>query len=368
MVLIRRKERLLGLLGIRSWRPRKMGGLGVSSLHALNGALLLKWVWRFLSQDGSIWSRVISAIYGSSLESHLVNFSSTWCSILREVQVLSSKGFDFVSHCKKRVGDGQNTRFWLDTWILDVPFSVRFPRIYALEKDKLASVAAKWGASSFDASFRRQVRDGAECQQWSDMLSLLGTVTLSSSINRWVCDLNGEGVFHVKEIRSILDDLFLPSAVEATRWVKFIPIKINVFAWRARLDRLPTRCNLFNRGVIMDSSLCPLCGLVPEDSHHVFFQCNLAKIIFHRICRWWDLHWVDVSTFVDWNAWFATIRLSSKLKLMFEGVFYVAWWHIWAFRNHSIFDEVPPRRSVIFDDIVSRSFTWCGSRCFSSFS
>ncbi|GJW34591.1 RNA-directed DNA polymerase, eukaryota [Tanacetum coccineum] len=240
-------------------------------MHALNRALLLKWVWCFLSQDGSIWSCVISAIYGSSLESLSVNFPSTWCSILREVQVLSSKGFDFVSHCKKRVGDGQNTRFWLDTWILDVPFSVR---------------------------------DGAECQQWSDMLSLLGmdTDTLSSSIDSWVCDLNGEGVFRVKEIRSILDDLFLPSAVEATRWVKFISIKINVFAWRARLDRLPTRCNLFNRGVIMDSSLCPLCGLVPEDSHHVFFRCNLAKIIFRRICRWWDLHWVDVSSFADWNA------------------------------------------------------------------
>ncbi|GJV10687.1 hypothetical protein Tco_1352228 [Tanacetum coccineum] len=144
---------------------------------------------------------------------------------------------------------------------------------------------------------------GSGWWQWSDMLSVLGTVTLSSSIDRWVCDLNGEGVFRVKEIRSILDDLFLPSAVEAT-----------------------------------------------------------------RSCRGGTLHWVDVSSFADWNAWFATIRLSSKLKLMLEGVFYVAWWHIWAFRNHSIFDEVPPRRSVIFDDIVSRSFTWCDSRCFSSFS
>ncbi|GJU97481.1 RNA-directed DNA polymerase, eukaryota [Tanacetum coccineum] len=128
---------------------------------------------------------------------------------------------------------------------------------------------------------------------------LVSEDTLSSSIDSWVCDLNGEGVFRVKEIRSILDDLFLPSAVEATRWVKFISIKINVFAWRARLDCLPTRCNLFNRGVIMDSSLCPLCGLVPEDSHHVFFRCNLVKIIFRRICRWWDLHWVDVSFFAD---------------------------------------------------------------------
>nr|GEX07729.1 RNA-directed DNA polymerase, eukaryota [Tanacetum cinerariifolium] len=44
--------------------------------------------------------------------------------------------------------------------------------------------------------------------------------------------------------------------------VKYIPIKINVFAWRVRLDRLPTRVNLFRRGFVLKSSLCPMCGYV----------------------------------------------------------------------------------------------------------
>nr|GEV82657.1 RNA-directed DNA polymerase, eukaryota [Tanacetum cinerariifolium] len=129
---------------------KKNGSLGVSSFHALNRALLLKWVWRFLSQDGSLWYRVIQALYGASFELHPVNQSSIWCSILR-------------------------------------------------------------------------------------------SVTLSASKDRWICNLNGDGVFHVKEVHTILDDIFLPSAADAMRWVKYIPIKINVFAWRARLDHLPTR-------------------------------------------------------------------------------------------------------------------------------
>nr|GEY36831.1 RNA-directed DNA polymerase, eukaryota [Tanacetum cinerariifolium] len=219
----------------------KNEGLGVSSFYALNRALLLKWVWRFLSQDGSLWSQVISAIYGSRLESHSHKIYSTWGCILRELQVLDSKGFDFLSHCKIRVGDGLNTRFWLDTWILDMPLSARFPRIFALENDIEASVAVKWGASSFDASFRRPVRDGAESHQWTELMSMLGTISLSSSPDRWVCDLNGDGVFRVKDIRSTLDDLFLPSSGVATRWVKYVPIKVNIFTWRARLDRLLTR-------------------------------------------------------------------------------------------------------------------------------
>nr|GEX25085.1 RNA-directed DNA polymerase, eukaryota [Tanacetum cinerariifolium] len=126
--------------------------------------------------------------------------------------------FDFVSRCKKRVGDGCNTWFWLDTWVLDCPLSVRFPRIFALEKDKAVFVSVKLGAISIDDSFRRPIWDGVEQQQWV-------------------------------ELSSILDDLFLPSSVVATRWVKYIPIKINIFTWRARLDRLLTRYNLAKRWV-----------------------------------------------------------------------------------------------------------------------
>nr|GEY59888.1 RNA-directed DNA polymerase, eukaryota [Tanacetum cinerariifolium] len=49
---------------------KKNGGLGVSSFHALNRALLLKWVWRFISQDGSLWFHIIQALYGPSIVSH----------------------------------------------------------------------------------------------------------------------------------------------------------------------------------------------------------------------------------------------------------------------------------------------------------
>nr|GEY62627.1 RNA-directed DNA polymerase, eukaryota [Tanacetum cinerariifolium] len=303
-------------------------------------------VWRFLSQDGSLWYHVIQALYGASFELHPVNQSSIWCSILREMQVLISKGFDFVFLCKKRVGDGHNTRFWYDSWVFDQPLRVRFPRLFALETDKESTVASK------------SVRDGVERQQWDDINSISNSITLFASKDRWICDLNGDGVFRVKEVRTILDDIFLPSVADATRWVKYIPIKINVFAWRARLHRLPTTGNLVRRGVVLDSSLCPLCGL---------FRCDTAKLVFRRICRWWDLDWHDLLSFSDWSAWFSAIRLPYRIKLILEGVFYVAWWHLWVYKNQSIFAATPPRRSVIFDDIVLCSFTWCTSRCNSFF-
>nr|GEX52610.1 RNA-directed DNA polymerase, eukaryota, reverse transcriptase zinc-binding domain protein [Tanacetum cinerariifolium] len=231
---------------------KKKRGLGVFSLFALNRGLILKWAWRFLSPDGSVWARVINAIYGSNISSHDDKLSSNWCSILREIQVLKVKGFDFFAHCKKKVENERCSWFWLDTWLLDKPFYVRFPRIFALETYKPVSVAAKWEALSFEFSFRRHVRDGVETEQWIDLLSLINTVSLSSSNDIWICVLNGEGVYRVKDIRYSLDDLFLPTSDIVTRWIKVIPIKINVFVWRASLDRLPTRLNLSKRGVPLD--------------------------------------------------------------------------------------------------------------------
>ncbi|GJZ47857.1 RNA-directed DNA polymerase, eukaryota [Tanacetum coccineum] len=342
---------------------KKNGGLGVSSFFALNRALLLKWVWRFLSQDGSLWFKVIRALYGDSLVSHPCNQASIWCSILREVNLLKAKGFDFISHCKKRVGDGLSTRFWQDNWITVTPLRDDFPRLFALDMDKEVSVAAKLGSVSLDVSFRRGVRDGAERQQWDDLISLIGSVSLSSSKDRWICDLSGDGEFRVKEVRNFLDELYLPSHSEATRWVKCIPIKINVLVWRARRDCLPTRHNLSRRGIPLDSVLCPLCDASVEDSQHVFFSCVIAQDVFRSICRWWDLDGQVLSSFSDWQVWFLSLRLPSSIKALLEGVFCVAWWYIWMFRNRTVFEASPPRRSVIFDDIVSFSFNWCSSRC-----
>ncbi|GJR63780.1 hypothetical protein Tco_1505942 [Tanacetum coccineum] len=43
--------------------PKVIGGLGISSLYALNRGLLFKWVWRFFAHESTLWSRVVKAIH-----------------------------------------------------------------------------------------------------------------------------------------------------------------------------------------------------------------------------------------------------------------------------------------------------------------
>nr|GFA26439.1 RNA-directed DNA polymerase, eukaryota, reverse transcriptase zinc-binding domain protein [Tanacetum cinerariifolium] len=190
---------------------KKHGGLGVSSFFALNRALL-----------------VLSAAH-----------PSLWSSIISSVNSLKDQGVDIMSHFKIRISNGLRTSFWKDFWIGDSQLYTLFPRLFALESVKDISVAEKLNGPLF-ASFRRTVRGGAESQQYKLLSSLLVVSILSNTEDRWVCDLNGDGSFRVKDVRNWIDESFLPKAAVPTRWVKSVPIKINIFAWKLFLDRLPT--------------------------------------------------------------------------------------------------------------------------------
>nr|GFA50517.1 RNA-directed DNA polymerase, eukaryota [Tanacetum cinerariifolium] len=197
--------------------------------------------------------------------------------IIREISVLKSQGVDLISHCKIRVGNGMRTQFWNDTW---------------------GSVAL---------SFRHIVRGGVKAHQLDLLQNLIGPMILTNLEDRWVWDLNGEGVFLVKDLRNLLDESFLPKDSTATRWVKSILIKINVFAWKVYLDWLPTRLNLIRRGVQVPSLSCPVCNVAYKDMSHLLFSCDLSNDVVRLVCHWWNLTWSPLGSYSKWLSWFNSI-------------------------------------------------------------
>ncbi|GJZ09579.1 RNA-directed DNA polymerase, eukaryota, reverse transcriptase zinc-binding domain protein [Tanacetum coccineum] len=371
-VLIDSNERKFSMCGWKKVLASKnKGGLGVSSLFAFNRALLFKWIWRFISQDSSLWSRFIKAMYGDrgSIDNPgALSRKSPWSDIIKEVTALSRKGINFLSFIKKKVGNGEHTCFWEDAWLDDCPLKSSFPRLYALENVKQVSVASKIADSSLSSSFRRVPRGGIEEEQLLLLVDKISLVLLSNSLDRWSwTDLLLQVVSVVKSARNHIDDVLLPSHGSATRWVNKVPIKINILAWKVCKDILPTRFNLSLRGVDINSILCPVCHMAGESSSHLFFSCNVARLLFQKITRWWDLDVVDLFSYEDWISWLSSLRLSKGAKSILEGVIYVSWWAIWKYRNQVIFGSSPPRLHLIFDEIVLMSFTWCSNRSNGSF-
>ncbi|GJW42333.1 RNA-directed DNA polymerase, eukaryota [Tanacetum coccineum] len=297
----------------------------------------------------------------------LINLLEVPKGVLKVMESIRSNFFKGASMLEKKI-------FWIawDKFLErdldgDIPLCELCPRLFALDSAPNICVAAKM-AGPLDTSFRRSVRGGVEQQEFSDLSSFLNSVVLSTSNDRWYFSLSSSGEFSVKDTRLAIDDLVLPSHSEPTRWVKLIPIKINVFMWRARRGCLPTRYNLVQKGVILESTSCPVCFSDEDDVHHLLFRCSLSQEVLHRVCRWWEIDFQLWRSFSKWDAWFSSIRLPGSVKGFLEGVFYVAWWFIWGFRNRSTFDVNKPSRSILFENIVSSSFLWCNSRCSRKFS
>ncbi|GJZ87500.1 RNA-directed DNA polymerase, eukaryota, reverse transcriptase zinc-binding domain protein [Tanacetum coccineum] len=282
--------------------PKDKGGLGVSSLFALNRGLMLKWVWRFYSQKCSLWTKVIKAIYGEdgNLNKDVSGGVRTcWTSIVHEVRVLQGRGINVADYIRLKLGNGENTRFWVDNWYEGGVIKELFPRMFALELNKNATVSSKLNASSLDNSFRRKARSGIEEMQLNSLAEISRMTTLVPCEDRYVWTLESDGVFSVASIRKEIDGNRFQDVSLPTRWVKSVPIKVNIIAWKVKSNALPTRFNISRRGMDIDSIVCPICNAGVESTNHIFFQCVVVRQIMRKISSWWNIDYSEVNSYEE---------------------------------------------------------------------
>nr|GEY82250.1 RNA-directed DNA polymerase, eukaryota, reverse transcriptase zinc-binding domain protein [Tanacetum cinerariifolium] len=311
---------------------KEKGGLGVLSFYTLNRALMFKWVWRFHNQGSSLWARVIKVVHGED------------------------------------VGNRAETLFWEDVWRGDVAFKMLYPRVYSLETVKNISVTFKLSHEDMGSSLHRSPKGGAEQAQFFDMCAKVEGTFIAVMRDRWMWMLDGSGEFSVASVRRLLDDSLLPEVSSKTQWINAVPIKVNVHAWKVRLDCLPTRINISCKGIEINFILCPNCGKAAESTSHIFFGCSMVRELYRKITFWWDCSFVELSSFEEWVEWISNLRMQANLKRLLKGVCYIMWWFVWSFRNKTLFGLGCPLKMALFDDIVTRLFNWCRFRCKASFS
>nr|GEZ42849.1 RNA-directed DNA polymerase, eukaryota [Tanacetum cinerariifolium] len=83
----------------------------------------------------------------------------------------------------------------------------------------------------------------------------------------------------------------------STRWVKSVPSKVNITAWKIKTNALPMRFNLSRREIDIDTLMCPVCKGGVETTSLLFFQCVLSKQIMRKVSSWWNVDYTDKGLF-----------------------------------------------------------------------
>ncbi|GJR39596.1 RNA-directed DNA polymerase, eukaryota [Tanacetum coccineum] len=63
---------------------------------------------------------------------------------------------------------------------------------------------------------------------------------------------------------------------------------------------------------------------------------------FTEVSMWCDIAIPEVDSYDQWLSWFLSQHLRSNSKIIFKGIFYIAWWHVWNFRNKTLFGLTLP--------------------------
>ncbi|KAJ9542726.1 hypothetical protein OSB04_029232 [Centaurea solstitialis] len=354
------------------------GGLGVTSIKARNLALLAKWYWRFISENGSLWKEVIVEIHGESggfnSTSRLVG-NGIWSSIIKNCKKLKDYDLDLFSSFHKSVTNGSCASFWHEPFAgIGDRLSNLFPRLYALESNKSAPFSDRWmlvnGIWRGNWDWRSDLR-GRSLTEFNEMLNILSKAKFQKlGSDRWLWNWDHKGFFTVSKLSFLIQRYFtFQSAAVGLKspWLSSIPLKVNVFLWRLFNNALPLKMVMVNRGVPLASTACVFCDSREEDLQHCFFLCPRVETVWRKIWSWWGitiprptaLEFLKFDVFTDRKNDFSIAALKATCV--------VALWHIWAWRNKIFHAEDSQALRIKLEDpfasIQKMSGFWLANRC-----
>ncbi|PWA56065.1 RNA-directed DNA polymerase, eukaryota [Artemisia annua] len=135
--------------------------------------------------------------------------------------------------------------------------------------------------------------------QYEALSDMVNSASLVPMADRYIWSLENSGEFSVASIRKVIDGFRYPGGNSKTRWVKFVPVKVNMLAWKIKLDALSSRFNISSRGISIESLSCPICDSGVESTSHIFFKCCLVRQVAGKSARWWNVDIIVLDSYED---------------------------------------------------------------------
>ncbi|KAJ0495168.1 putative reverse transcriptase zinc-binding domain-containing protein [Helianthus annuus] len=252
--------------------------------------------------------------------------------------------------------DGDKTNHVKDIrlFILDV---TNFEELFRLEIVKNCSVSDRISGNGLWL-WKHDVDTDSEKKEWAELSTALGSVSCSSRPDRWAWLGSGSETFSVAAVKKLIDGSKDVSSRYVMEWCPWVPIKCNIFMWRAELDRIPTVEALSRRGVLVENHGCSFCEDGSDSVSHLFTSCPFAMQLWEKISLWCRLNRVIVFSFRDLMEVHNVGPRSESEKKAIQGVISTACWLLWKARNDVRFSNKKRSIEDLFCEVRSVSFVW----------
>ncbi|GKU92387.1 hypothetical protein SLEP1_g6121 [Rubroshorea leprosula] len=357
-------------------RSKLEGGLGVKDLRKFNLALLGKWWSRIAEGEEGLLYRVIREKYGSKggnwlnwIEEGKQRGSLWWRDVCRLDYLNTSRVGWLSDGFTLELGEGNSVRFWEDVWLGDTPLSNKFPRLFlnSLDKTKCISQLGHWNNGSWNWSlkWRRPIFSWEEISM-SELWRLLQTIQpIKGQKDRWKWR-HDKGAYSAKSGYQALssNQHERRDSLYKRVWCRLVPTKVCAFVWKAIQDRIPSKMNLYRRGIVQNLNLatCTLCNGGIEDTNHLLLHCNFAYSVWSKCLQWWRISSVRAENcYASFEQQPASFKNANN-RAGWDAVCCAIIWSLWIARNERAFRNQEQDINRIFELVQLRSFQWIKNR------
>ncbi|KAL4309434.1 hypothetical protein GQ457_01G012280 [Hibiscus cannabinus] len=147
-------------------------------------------------------------------------------------------------------------------------------------------------------------------------MNLMDETVRLGKANKIIWQHDKSGIFLVKRLTELLESAYIEVPVFDFDkiWKIRVPPKVKSFLWMLKLNNIPTKGFLLERGIHLQSlkEECPWCDLSLETSDHLFVECRLDTTEdFMNFC--FDTHgsslvrtvWLITIAAAKWSLWLA---------------------------------------------------------------
>ncbi|GJN41102.1 hypothetical protein PR202_gn00429 [Eleusine coracana subsp. coracana] len=302
--------------------PKDLGGLGISNLQKLGWALWVRWLWLQKTEP-----------------------SKPWVSL--PMQMSEQMKAIFSMAVTTELGDGRNTLFWQDRWILGQRLEDVAPLIHSIVPKRIVGKQTV-GEALTTMVWIQDIHGVAIVEIIEEFMALCNVVTeftlqpgtpdshhwKLASTGRYSAKATYEALFQGSVLFEPCDRI----------WKTWSPPKCKFFMWLVAHNRCWTADRLARRNLPHPEN-CVLCDQEGEPINHILTGC-----VFARQFWWLWLQRVELAALAPqptddhFHEWWskAANSVSSMLWKMLNSIIILGAWSLWIHRNECVFRGISP--------------------------